>query len=75
MGCPKREFAGRVIAIDDHAQFTPRVALTETERADLVFGVKVEFQDSTGILKPGLAATVRFTSAKLRVGDANSSVP
>ena len=53
-----REFHGRVVAIDDRAQFTPRIALTEDERADLMFGVKVELEDTTGMLRPGLPATV-----------------
>jgi HlyD family secretion protein len=53
-----RAFRGRIVAIDDRAQFTPRIALTEEERADLMFGVKVEFEDSTGMLRPGLPATV-----------------
>ncbi|MEJ7811134.1 MAG: efflux RND transporter periplasmic adaptor subunit [Gemmatimonadaceae bacterium] len=57
-GAPAIRFAGRVVAISDRAEFTPRVALTEREREDLLFGVKVELQDSTGVLKPGLPATV-----------------
>ncbi len=56
---PKREFRGRVAAIASKAEFTPRVALTESERADLLFGVKVELADSTGMLKAGLPVTVR----------------
>lgn len=55
---PNRIFNGRVVAINTKAEFTPRVALTEDERADLMFGVKVEFTDSTGMLKPGLPITV-----------------
>ena len=55
---PNRIFNGRVVAINTKAEFTPRVALTEEERADLMFGVKVEFTDSTGTLKPGLPITV-----------------
>jgi len=55
---PNRIFNGRVVAINTKAEFTPRVALTEDERADLMFGVKVEFSDSTGALKPGLPITV-----------------
>lgn len=55
---PNRIFNGRVVAINAKAEFTPRVALTEDERADLMFGVKVEFTDSTGLLKPGLPITV-----------------
>src|SRR5262245_20937658 len=31
----------RVVAISPKAEFTPRVALTEEERADLMFGVKL----------------------------------
>jgi HlyD family secretion protein len=67
---PNRIFNGRVVAINTKAEFTPRVALTEDERADLMFGVKVEFTDSTGMLKPGLPITVtipkRLPSASKR---------
>ena len=38
-----RTLEGRVAAINPRAEFTPKVALTEKERADLMFGVKVEF--------------------------------
>ncbi|HJQ19853.1 MAG TPA: efflux RND transporter periplasmic adaptor subunit [Gemmatimonadaceae bacterium] len=62
-GLPDRPFSGRVIAINSKAEFTPRVALTEEERADLVFGVKVAFDDSAGALKPGLPITVRIGAA------------
>ena len=55
-----REFSGRVVAISSKAEFTPRVALTENERADLLFGVKVEFTDSSGMLKAGLPITVHI---------------
>ena len=57
-GMPDRPFRGRIAAINDRAEFTPRVALTEAERADLLFGVRVELLDTTGTLKPGLPATV-----------------
>ena len=59
-GRPGSAFKGRVIAINTKAEFTPRVALTEEERADLLFGVKVAFRDSGGALKPGLPITVRI---------------
>lgn len=59
-GWPDREFTGRVVALSSKAEFTPRVALTENERADLMFGVKVEFADTTGMLKAGLPLTVRI---------------
>jgi HlyD family secretion protein len=61
-GVPDHEFTGTVVAINTKAEFTPRVALTDEERADLMFGVKVAFRDSVGLLKPGLPITVRFRS-------------
>lgn len=65
-GFPDRPFPGRVVAINPVAEFTPRIALTEKERADLVFGVKVALQDTTGMLKAGLPATVEIRSASSR---------
>ena len=62
-GMPGRRFPGRIVAIASRAEFTPRVALTEDERADLLFGVKVELTDTTGTLKAGLPATVRLEPA------------
>jgi HlyD family secretion protein len=61
-GIPDTHFAGTVIAINSKAEFTPRVALTDEERADLLFGVKVAFRDTGGALKPGLPITVRIHS-------------
>jgi len=63
-GFPDRPFKGRVVAISPTAEFTPRIALTEKERADLVFGVKVALEDTTGMLKAGLPATVEIHSAR-----------
>ena len=57
---PDRPIAGRIVALNDRAEFTPRVALTEEERADLLFGVKVELTDPRGMLKAGLPVAVRF---------------
>jgi HlyD family secretion protein len=62
-GVEDRGFPGRIVAINDRAEYTPRVALTEKERADLVFGVKVELRDTTGMLKAGLPATVTLPEA------------
>lgn len=62
-GLPGRPFTGTVVAIGTKAEFTPRVALTDEERADLMFGVKIAFRDSTHLLKPGLPITVRIHSA------------
>lgn len=54
--------AGRIVDISPRAEFTPRAALTERERADLVFGVKVELDagDSGGRVKAGMPVTVEI---------------
>ena len=51
---------GHVVALSDKAEYTPRVALTEKERADLMFWVKVVLDDSTGRAKAGLPVIVIF---------------
>jgi HlyD family secretion protein len=56
VGVPGRTFPGRVVEIASRAEFTPRAALTEEERANLVFGVKVVLDPSDGRLKAGLPA-------------------
>jgi HlyD family secretion protein len=52
--------AGHIVALSDQAEYTPRVALTEKERADLTFWVKVALDDATGRAKAGLPVTVTF---------------
>jgi HlyD family secretion protein len=59
-GLEGETFQSRVTALATAAEFTPRVALTEKERADLLFGVKLELSDTTGRLKAGLPATAHF---------------
>lgn len=56
---PDRVMEGRIAALATQAEYTPRVALTERERADLLFAVRAEFRDSTEFLKAGLSVTVR----------------
>jgi HlyD family secretion protein len=57
---PDRAFPGRIVEIASQAEFTPRVALTERERGDLVFGIKVEPTDADagGRLKAGMPVTL-----------------
>lgn len=59
-GLEGESFPARVAALATAAEFTPRVALTEKERADLLFGVKLELTDAMGRLKAGLPATAHF---------------
>lgn len=63
---PERPFIGRVTSIATRAEFTPRVALTERERADLMYAVRVDFADTTAMLKAGLPVTVRFPPRESR---------
>lgn len=49
---------GHIVEIAPRAEFTPRAALTDRERADLVFGIKVKFDDPAGRLKAGLPVTI-----------------
>lgn len=72
---PEREFPGRVASVATKAEFTPRVALTEDERADLLFAVRVELEDSTRTLKPGLPVTVRFRIADFGLRTAGKAQP
>src|SRR2546421_4524662 len=51
---------GRIVDISPRAEFTPRAALTERERADLVFAIKVGFDDPQARLKAGLPVTLEI---------------
>jgi HlyD family secretion protein len=59
-GYPDSSFAGEITEIAPRAEFTPRAALTERERADLVFGIKVAIGDSGGRLKAGMPVHVEI---------------
>jgi HlyD family secretion protein len=54
------DIPAEVVAMSDKAEYTPRIALTENERADLTFWVKLTLTDSTGRAKAGLPVTVTF---------------
>lgn len=51
-----KPFQGRIIKINDEAEFTPKNVQTRAERERLVFGVKVSFLGSNDqeVLKPGM---------------------
>ncbi|MGH7521652.1 MAG: HlyD family secretion protein [Gemmatimonadales bacterium] len=59
-GYPDTSFAGHVSEIAPRAEFTPRAALTERERADLVFGIKVATDGGGGRLKAGMPVQVEI---------------
>jgi HlyD family secretion protein len=53
---PKRVFSGKVVYISPVAQFTPKNVQTRDERVKLVFGVKIQIDNSQGIFKQGMPA-------------------
>ncbi len=57
-----RKFDGKIIKINDEAEFTPKNVQTRSERERLVFGVKVSFIGSNEqeILKPGMTIEVEL---------------
>jgi HlyD family secretion protein len=55
---------GIVVAINSKAEFTPRVALTEQERADLMFGVKVDLLAPFEGFHPGLWVRADFSTRR-----------
>jgi HlyD family secretion protein len=59
-GYPDTAFAGHVSEIAPRAEFTPRAALTERERADLVFGIKIITDGGGGRLKAGMPVQVEI---------------
>ena len=55
----KREYAGRVSWIASKSEFTPMTILTDDERADLVYALKVEIRND-GYVKIGMYGEVKF---------------
>ena len=55
-----REFEGKIVKINDEAEFTPKNVQTQYERERLIYGVKVSFNDANlnEILKPGMTIDV-----------------
>jgi HlyD family secretion protein len=55
---PHKVFKGMIKEIGQTAEFTPRQSLTQKERANLVFAVKVKLENGSHLLKPGMPADV-----------------
>ena len=55
----KREYAGRARWIASKSEFTPKTILTDDERADLVYALKVEIRND-GYVKIGMYGEVKF---------------
>jgi HlyD family secretion protein len=59
-----REFNGVIEQISSQAEFLPRNIQTREDRNHQVFGAKVRLDNSSGLLKSGMAATVRLQVQK-----------
>ncbi len=56
----KREYQGKVTWISTRSEFTPKTILTDDERADLVYAIKVAIKGD-GYVKIGMYGEVRVT--------------
>ena len=55
---PNKAFEATVTEINDQAEYNPRMSLTQSERANMVFWIKVSIKDTEGVIKPGMPADV-----------------
>lgn len=53
-------FAGKVIKVNDNAEFTPKNIQTKEERVNTVFEVKIMAIDSQGVIKSGMPVDVNI---------------
>ncbi|MBN2041314.1 MAG: efflux RND transporter periplasmic adaptor subunit [Spirochaetes bacterium] len=53
---PDRQYKGKVVAISNKAEFTPKTIQTKEERTKLVFAVKIAIENQDMSLKPGMPA-------------------
>ena len=58
-GGQRKEYAGRVTWIAQKAEFTPKTIVTDDERADLVYAVKIAVKND-GLLKIGMYGEVKL---------------
>jgi HlyD family secretion protein len=56
---------GKIIHIKGEAEFTPKNVQTRKERTRLVYGIKVKFDNTEMLLKPGMPIEVRFDKHKV----------
>lgn len=55
---PDRVFEASVTEVNQQAEYNPRMSLTQDERANMVFWIKVSIKDTGGVIKPGMPADV-----------------
>ena len=55
----KKEYLGTITWISSRSEFTPKTILTDDERADLVYAVKIAIKND-GYVKIGMYGEVKF---------------
>ena len=55
---PDKTFRGEIKEISQNAEYTPRQSITQRERANMVFAVKVKLDNPAETMKPGLPVDV-----------------
>lgn len=55
---PDRVFKAKITEINQQAEYNPRLSLTQRERSNMVFWIKVTVENPDGVLKPGMPADV-----------------
>lgn len=55
-----KTYEGKVVRINNEAEFTPKNIQTKEERVNTVFEVKILVLDSSGTIKPGMPADVNI---------------
>jgi HlyD family secretion protein len=55
-----KNIAGKIVKINEEAEFTPKNVQTRKERTRLVYGVKIEFNNAGGDLKPGMSVEAQL---------------
>jgi HlyD family secretion protein len=53
---PNKKFKAVVTEVNQQAEYNPRLSLTQSERSNMVFWIKLSVEDPEGILKPGMPA-------------------
>jgi len=55
----RKAYNGVITWISSHSEFTPKTIVTDDERADLVYAIKIQFQND-GYVKIGMYGEVKF---------------
>ena len=60
-GKQKKAYDGTITWISSRSEFTPKTIVTDDERADLVYAVKIAVKNDDGLIKIGMYGEVKFS--------------